>query len=66
MTKNPECQAVLLETAHPSKFLEDVEAILNKKVSIPARLAELADKKKDATLLDVNYEHFKSYLLDKF
>ncbi len=66
IAKNPECQAILLETAHPSKFLEDVEAILNKKIEIPSRLAELADKKKEALLLDVNYEAFKAHLLNKF
>jgi threonine synthase len=54
---------VFLETAHPAKFLEDVEQILDKKIEIPARLAELADKTKQADVLNTDFNGFKQWLL---
>ena len=43
---NKDVYGVILETAHPSKFLPDVERILETKVNVPERLAVLSDKKK--------------------
>ena len=64
LTTHPEHQGIILETAHPAKFLTDVERILDKSVEVPERLASLADKKKVATALDVDYSQFKAYLLE--
>ena len=58
----PDTHGVILETAHPSKFIADVESILNTKVDIPERLACLADKKKEATLMSTSFEPFKDWL----
>ncbi|MEM7512783.1 MAG: threonine synthase, partial [Bacteroidota bacterium] len=58
----PACQGVILETAHPSKFLDVVEPVINRKVEIPARLSELADKKKESVEMDVDYQAFKEFL----
>jgi threonine synthase len=55
---------VFLETAHPAKFLEDVEQILGKKIEVPARLAELSDKAKQADNLNIDFDGFKTWLLD--
>ena len=59
---NSDTKGVILETAHPSKFLKDVEEILNTKVEVPERLAILAQKEKVSKRMNVNYEEFKSYL----
>jgi len=56
-------QGVILETAHPAKFLDDVEEALNKKIHIPESLSDLLDKKKEATLLPATFEDFKSWLI---
>lgn len=56
-------RAVLLETAHPAKFLEDVERILDHAIEVPERLASLRDKTKVAKEMKVSYETFKRYLL---
>lgn len=61
--KNPGQKGVVLETAHPSKFLDDVESILNTEVAIPERLAELENKPKSASQLAPDFEHFKDWLL---
>jgi threonine synthase len=61
---NNDAAGVFLETAHPAKFLEDVEQILGKKIEIPARLAELSDKTKQADMLNIDFNGFKTWLLN--
>lgn len=60
----PDTTGVILETAHPAKFLPDVEAILERPIEVPARLAELADQEKVATLLPPEYGDIKKWLLE--
>jgi threonine synthase len=55
---------ILLETAHPAKFLEDVESILNLRLDIPKKLSDLADRKKIATPMGIDYPSFRSWLVD--
>jgi len=52
---------IFLETAHPVKFLDVVEGTINKKLSIPAQIEKLMDKKKVALKID-SYEGLKSFL----
>lgn len=53
---------VILETAHPAKFLPDVEAALECKVEVPQRLAELANRPKDAVAMSADFPAFKSWM----
>lgn len=62
---NIECQGIILETAHPSKFIETVEDVLQIKQQIPVELSSLADKNKSATLLPTEYNSFKEFLLNR-
>jgi threonine synthase len=62
---HPDTTGVVLETAHPAKFLEDMERIIGGPVEVPARLAELAHRKKEATLLGAAFGGFKDYLLSR-
>lgn len=62
---NPTYQGVILETAHPSKFIDEVEQTLGTTIEIPERLEILREKKKEATLMDTSYDDFKSYLLKR-
>jgi threonine synthase len=64
--ENPGVKGVILETAHPSKFLPDVEAILERKIDVPQRLAVLAEKEKHAVQLGVEFEPFRDWLLKTF
>jgi threonine synthase len=57
---------IVLETAHPAKFLDDVESILEQKIHVPERLASLADKKKEARLSPTDFGDFKSWLLANY
>lgn len=65
LSENPTYQGVILETAHPAKFLTDVERVLDKPVEVPARLAVLKDKKKVATRMSTEFADFKAYLLGR-
>lgn len=58
----PDTTGVVLETAHPAKFLEDVEAILQHKIEIPERLAVLVNQEKNATPMTTDFKVFKSWL----
>jgi threonine synthase len=53
---------IILETAHPAKFLDVVEDAIKSKVSIPKRLADCATKTKNAKLITSNFEEFKNLL----
>ncbi len=64
LKEHPDKRGVILETAHPSKFIDEVEKVLEKKIEIPERLAVLADKEKEATFLKPDFGQFKSWLLN--
>jgi len=64
--KHPDTIGVLLETAHPAKFLDDMNSILGHNIGVPERLSVLADKPKDALLIDTNFETFKKQLIGKY
>lgn len=54
---------IILETAHPSKFLPVMEPILGQ-IDVPERLALLSERTKVATFMDKNYGTFKSWLIE--
>ena len=60
---HPATRGVILETAHPSKFLPDMRRILDKDIPVPDRLASLAHREKVATKMSPAFADFKSYLL---
>ncbi|MCB0635107.1 MAG: pyridoxal-phosphate dependent enzyme, partial [Lewinella sp.] len=61
---NPSTRGVILETAHPSKFKEDMERILGRGIAVPERLASLAHRNKVATSMSTNFGDFKEWLED--
>lgn len=54
---------VFLETAHPAKFLETVEAIIGQPVSIPDKLKAFMKGTKQSIEMAADFEDFKKYLL---
>ncbi|KAA6328126.1 Threonine synthase [termite gut metagenome] len=54
---------VFLETAHPAKFLETVEAIIGSNIEIPAKLQEFMKGKKRTLPMPKEFAAFKQYLL---
>lgn len=54
---------VFLETAHPAKFLETVEGIIDAKIEIPSKLQAFMKGEKQSIELSKDFEGFKKYLL---
>lgn len=54
---------VFLETAHPAKFLETVENIINQKVDIPSKLQAFMQGEKKSIPMAVSFADFKKILL---
>jgi threonine synthase len=52
-----------LETAHPAKFLDEVENILKMKIKMPERLKHSLEQEKNSIRLSSSFEEFKSFLL---
>ena len=61
----PEEIGVFCETAHPAKFKEKVDDILNIDVDIPARLRAFMLGKKRSTPMTKDFADFKQYLLSQ-
>lgn len=64
--KNKGTKGIILETAHPTKFLPDVEKVLNKQLQVPERLAVLAEKEKVSIPMDIHFDPFKEFLLANY
>ena len=45
---------------------QKMNEILNQSIETPERLSILADKPKDALLIDANFDTFKKYLSNKY
>ena len=54
---------VFLETAHPAKFKEKVDAILDTDIEIPTRLADFMKGKKQSLEMAADFSAFKQFLL---
>lgn len=54
---------VFLETAHPAKFKEKVDAILSTDIEIPTRLADFMKGKKQSLEMAADVSAFKQFLL---
>ncbi|NOZ04352.1 MAG: threonine synthase, partial [FCB group bacterium] len=57
-------RGVVLETAHPAKFLDIVEPILECRIPIPEQLKAALEKEKKSLKLSNRYEEFKQFIMD--
>ena len=63
--KNSKTTGIILETAHPAKFIDVVQSNESIKVSVPDALSSLSNKEKMVSVLSNSYHDFKTYLLNK-
>jgi threonine synthase len=63
LSEHPGNKGFFLETAHPVKFYDVVEPIINTAVPIPASLNAVLNNKKIAVSMDANYQQLKDYLM---
>ena len=62
LSKN-DAQGIFLETAHPVKFLDVVEPVINETIEFPTQIKEVIDKKKVS--IDIStYQQLKAYLME--
>ena len=55
---------IFLETAHPAKFKEKVDAILSTDIEIPTRLADFMKGEKKSIEMKADFNDFKQFLLN--
>ena len=56
---------ILLSTAHPAKFVNELKPEIAAKVEVPKALSDLLSRKKQATYIEPNFEELKNFLLGK-
>jgi len=60
---NEDFIGVLLETAHPAKFVEVVEEVLKEKIEIPEKLEAFNRREKQSMEFSTDFELVKGYLM---
>jgi threonine synthase len=63
--QNKNGKAIFAETAHPIKFYDVVEPLINEKIPVTDSLAALMNRKKVSTKISTYYTEFKEFLLNK-
>lgn len=63
LSQNKNNKGVILETAHPVKFYDVIEPLINQKVSVPESVAEQIKKEKVSTKISTDVNELKQYLL---
>jgi threonine synthase len=51
------------ETAHPVKFYDVVEPVINKKILLPDAVSKIIEKEKIAVSIDADFKQLKSFLM---
>jgi threonine synthase len=64
-TEKSAVHGIVLETAHPAKFLDIYDDALKKAIQVPERLRESLQGKKKSVQLSSRFEDLKAYLLKK-
>jgi threonine synthase len=62
LKNNPKSHVVFLETAHPAKFLNVVEKVIDKNIDIPDQIQSVMEKEKKSMKIN-SYEELNSFLL---
>jgi threonine synthase len=60
---NAKVNGIFIETAHPAKFLDNVEEAIGTKVEMPENLKSVLNKKKRVVKLSNLFPSFKDFLL---
>lgn len=63
LQKHPTKKGMILETAHPVKFPDTVEAMIGQKIAIPDSVKPLLELKKQSVLIDPKFSALKEWLM---
>lgn len=61
--QNPHQKGIVIETAHPVKFFDVVEPIIDKAISIPSQVKKVMDLPKKSIPMENNVKALKDFLL---
>jgi threonine synthase len=61
----PGQKGFILETAHPVKFYDVVEPVIQQKIPIPVSVQSVLHKEKNSIVMKPDFEELKEYLLEK-
>ena len=64
--QNIKMNNIFLGTAHPGKFADIIEPVINKEVELPERLKKVLKKEKHSIPLKNDFEEFNDFLLRTF
>ena len=64
LEKDKGLKGYILETAHPVKFYDVVEAVIDEKIPIPENIQELLFKEKFSISMNADFEDLKEFLLN--
>jgi threonine synthase len=65
LKEHTEQKGYILETAHPVKFYDVVEPVINEKIPIPESVEAILSKEKLSTSMEPDFEKFKEFLLSR-
>jgi threonine synthase len=65
LDERSESQGIFLETAHPVKFYDVVEPVINSEVPIPDAVQGLFSKKKQSLKMEASSEELKAFLMER-
>lgn len=65
LNQHPQEKGYFLETAHPVKFYDVVEPVIQQEISIPENVKSILHKEKRSLLMEPEFEKLKEYLLNK-
>ena len=65
LSQHQNSKGVILETAHPVKFYDVIEPVINESVPVPESVAEQIKKEKMSTKIGANVLELKNYLTSK-
>jgi threonine synthase len=63
LVQHPGQKGIFLETAHPVKFYDVVEPVINEKVPVPDVVKQILDLPQRSIRMEAEYEQLKQYLL---
>ncbi|WP_207496089.1 threonine synthase [Aridibaculum aurantiacum] len=63
LQKHQDEKGILLETAHPIKFYDVVEPMIDQKIAVPASIEAILQKEKQRVKMEADYTFLKDFLL---
>jgi threonine synthase len=65
LAQHPDQAGLFLATAHPVKFFDAVEPIIQEKIGLPPMVEQLLEKRKERVMMKSDWKGFKDYLFNR-